>query len=94
MKTNAELLALLAGAPEVDTVWVHSATGQEYLVVCCSLDEPTHAVLVTYRSLKGGPIWTRTLTAWTENVLVGESVVPRFRPFQNDYAKFWDDDRR
>jgi hypothetical protein len=90
MKTDAELKALLVGAPEAGTVWVHHRGG-EYAVVCCSLDEPTHTPLITYRSLKGGPTWTRTLANWRELVALADGrQVPRFSPYQNDHAEFWD----
>jgi hypothetical protein len=59
--------------------------------VCVSLDEPTLTPLVTYRSLKGGPTWTRTLANWRETVTLDDGrQVPRFSPYQNDHAEFWD----
>lgn len=54
---------LLADAPQTGERYRHYKGG-EYEVVCSSIKEDTGEVLVTYRSLAFGYLWSRTLSDW------------------------------
>lgn len=60
--------------PQAGQRWLHYK-GDEYEVVCRSVDEVTLEHLVTYRSVALGHVWTRTLANWYELV----NGQPRFR---------------
>lgn len=53
--------------------------GGLYEVVTSSVKEDTLEILVTYRSLEKGSIWTRTLENWREKVDTPDGQVSRFR---------------
>lgn len=58
---------LLTTGPQPGQVYEHYK-GDRYEVVCRSVKEDTLEQLVSYRSLKYGYVWTRTLENWQEAV--------------------------
>lgn len=63
--------------------WKHYK-GNIYEVVGLSLAEPNGVFLVTYRVVgkSKNSFWTRTLTDWTAQIMIGNCPMPRFAPMK------------
>ncbi len=63
--------------------------GQEYEVIGVARHEETHEALVVYRALYDSPdfgknaLWVRSLSVFTEEVLVDGVRIPRFAFLRN-----------
>lgn len=58
--------------------WTHYKGGI-YQLITLGVKEDTGEVLVVYKSLKHLTVWIRTLSNFTENVVLPTGTVPRFK---------------
>jgi hypothetical protein len=86
--TDRELAKVLHVCPEAESAWVHTKTGNTYVVVACALRESDLQPVVTYRRNDGSSlVWCRPLSEWLERVTVEGVDVTRFRPLYPDNCR-------
>lgn len=76
---GAEAQGFLGTGPQPGETYVHFKYGDQYEIVCRSVDADTREQLVTYRNIANDWVWTRSLDDFLDPATNSDGVsVPRF----------------